>query len=274
MKGGRKLAGAPARVLHDRGEKRNVVADAFDGESIERVGLRVDRLLAGLGVGDKLGDHRIVIERDLAALEDAGVVAHRHAVVLAFGRRPVAHQPADRGREIAIRVLGIDAALDRPAVELDVALLEAQRLARGDADHLLDEIDAGDELGHRMLDLQPGVHLQEIEAAVLAGDELHRAGAVVADRLRERDRLLAHFGARLGVEQRARRFLDDFLVAALDRALALAEIDDVAVLVAQHLDFDVARIGDEFLDEDAIVAETRFRLRAGAGEILRHLALG
>jgi len=29
------------------------------------------------------------------------------------------------------------------------------------------------------------------------------------------------------------------------------------VLVAEHLDFDMARIGDEFLDEDAIVAEGR-----------------
>ncbi len=120
-----------------------------------------------------------------------------------------------------------------------------------------------------MLDLQPRVHLQEIEAAVLAGDELDGAGAIVADRLGERDRLLAHCCARLGIEQRARRLLDDLLVAALDRAFALAEIDDVAVLVAQNLDFDVARIGDEFLDEDAIIAEARFRLRPGAREALR-----
>ena len=43
------------------------------------------------------------------------------------------------------------------------------------------------------------------------------------------------------------------------------------MLVAQDLDFDVARIGDEFLDEHAVVAETRFRLRAGARETFRHL---
>ena len=76
-------------------------------------------------------------------------------------------------------------------------------LAGGDADHLLDQIDAGDELGHRMLDLQPRVHLEEVEAPVLAGDELDRAGGVVADRLGERDRLLAHRRARRLVEQRA-----------------------------------------------------------------------
>ena len=41
---GRQLACAPARMLHDRREERNIVADALDGESIERVGLGVDRL--------------------------------------------------------------------------------------------------------------------------------------------------------------------------------------------------------------------------------------
>ena len=146
-----------------------------------------------------------------------------------------------------------------------------ERLAGGDADHLLDQIDAGDQLGHRMLDLQPRVHLQEVEALVLSGDELDRAGAVVADGYSQRDRLLAHFLAGRFVEQRARRFLDDFLVAALDRAFALAEIDDMAVLVAQHLDLDMARIGDEFLDEDAVVAEARFCFRAGAGKSVFHL---
>ena len=43
-----------------------------------------------------------------------------------------------------------------------------------------------------MLDLQPRVHLQKIEAAILAGDELNGAGAVVAHRLCQRDRLFAH----------------------------------------------------------------------------------
>src|SRR6202142_3439260 len=106
-----------------------------------------------------------------------------------------------------------------------------------------------------MLDLQPRVHLEEIEALVLPGDELDGAGAVVADRFGERDRLLAHLLAGGGVEQRAWRLLYHLLIAALDRTFALAEIDDVAVLVAQHLNLDMARIGDEFLDEHAVVAE-------------------
>ena len=70
------------------------------------------------------------------------------------------------------------------------------------------------------------------------------------------------------------RLLDDLLVAALDRAFALAEIDHVAVLVAEHLDLDVARIGDELLDEDPVVAEGGCGFRLGAGEALGDLARG
>src|SRR3546814_12803967 len=41
----------------------------------------------------------------------------------------------------------------------------------------------------------------------------------------------------------------------LDRAFALVQIKDIAVLVAEDLDLDMARVQDEFLDENAIVAE-------------------
>ena len=144
-------------------------------------------------------------------------------------------------------------------------------LAGGDADHLLDEIDAGDHLGDGMLDLQPGVHLEEVEALVLRDHELDRAGGIVVDRSRQGDGLLAHAAARLGVEQRRGRLLDDLLVAPLDRAFALGEVDAGAVLVAEHLDLDVAGVLDELLDEDPVVAERRLGLRARSLERLRDI---
>ena len=45
--------------------------------------------------------------------------------------------------------------------------VHGQVAAGGDADLLEDEIDAGDHFGHRMLDLDAGVHFDEIELAVL-----------------------------------------------------------------------------------------------------------
>ena len=213
------------------------------------------------------------MDRDLAALLHAGVVAHGDAVLARFRRRAVFHQPPDRGQEVAERVLGIDARFHRPAGQRDVLLRQRELLAGGDADHLLDEVDAGDQFGDGMLDLQAGVHLEEEEALVLACDEFHGAGEVVIHGLGQRDRLLAHLAPRGLVEQRRRRFLDDLLVAALDRAFALAEIDHVAVLVAEHLDFDMAGIDDEFFDEDAVVAERGLCLGLGEVEALGDLAL-
>ena len=121
-----------------------------------------------------------------------------------------------------------------------------------------------------MLDLQAGVHFEEVEALVLAGDKLHRAGGIIIDRLGESHRLRAHRGAGRGIEQGRRRLLDDLLIAALDRTFALAEMNHIAVAVAEHLDFDVARIDDEFLDEHAVVAKRRRGLGLRARKTLDH----
>ena len=49
-------------------------------------------------------------------------------------------------------------------------------------------------------------------------------------------------------------------MAALDRALALAEVHDVAVMIAEDLELDVARRLEVLLDVDVADAERRFRL--------------
>ena len=158
---GRELALAPARMVHQRRQERNVVPDAVDIEGIERGRLRLDRGRPRRRMRDEFGDHRIVMDRDLAAFLHAGVVAHGDAVAAHFRRRAVFHQPPDRRQEIAERIFGIDAGFHRPAGQRDVLLRQRKLFAGGDADHLLDEVDAGDEFGHGMLDLQPRVHLQE-----------------------------------------------------------------------------------------------------------------
>ena len=65
-----------------------------------------------------------------------------------------------------------------------------------------------------------------------------------------------------GVHCRRGRLLDQLLVAALDRAVALAELDDVAVRVAEDLDLDVARVGEVALQVDRAVAEEALPLAA------------
>jgi hypothetical protein len=111
-------------------------------------------------------------------------------------RRAEDDQAAGARQEAAHRILGVDAALDRPAGARDVGLREGELLAGGDADHLLDQVEPGDRLGDRVLDLEPRVHLEEVEALVLADDELDRSRRLVVHRLGERHRLLAHRLAR------------------------------------------------------------------------------
>ena len=129
-----------------------------------------------------------------------------------------------------------------------------------DANLPLHEVDAGHELGDRMLDLEARVHLEEVELAVAVEQELARAGVHVAGGLRGAHRRLAHRAPQLRRHGDARRLLDHLLVAALHRALALAERQHRAVLVAEHLDLDVARADDVLLDVHRVVAEGVLRL--------------
>src|SRR5205823_1613497 len=112
-----------------------------------------------------------------------------------------------------------------------------------------------------MLDLDPAVQLEEVEVAAFE-HELDRARARVADRAGEADRRVAHRRAQGRIERGRRRLLEHFLVPPLDRALALAEANGVAVRVAEQLDLDVPRPLDVPLGEDPVVAEGRLRLPA------------
>ena len=99
-----------------------------------------------------------------------------------------------------------------------------------------------------MLDLDARVHLHEIKTAVLVEQEFKCPGARVADLLARLDGDRAHFLALLLCDRGRRSFFEQFLMTALDRAFALAEMDTVAVLVRQHLDLDVTRSFDVSLD--------------------------
>ncbi len=120
-----------------------------------------------------------------------------------------------------------------------------------------------------MLDLDPPVQLEEVEVAP-GEHELRSACAHVADRLGEADGGVAHLLSQRGVECGRGRLLEHFLVAPLDRALALAERDD-PLAVAEQLDLDVARPLDVALAEHTVVAECGFRLALRGVECLVEL---
>jgi hypothetical protein len=158
------------------------------------------------------------------------------------------------------------------AAQAHVLLAQRQRLARGHAQLQLDQIEPGHGLGHRVLDLQARVHLHEIEPALGVEQALERAHPLIADRPCRRDRGRAHALAQRRVDGRRRRLLDDLLVAPLHRAVALAEVNRVAVAVGQHLDLDVARVGDDTFEDQAVVPKGVARLGACAAQQLGKVA--
>ena len=170
-----------------------------------------------------------------------------------------------------LRILGIDARFDRRAGAADLALLERQRLSGGDPELPFDQVEAGHRFGHRMLDLEPRVHLEEVEVAGLEaarriGDEFDRACADVTCGQRRLGRGFGHGGARLLGQSGRRAFLDHLLMPALGRTVAFVEVDASPMRVGEHLQFDVAGRGDVFLDQHPSVAERRLRLADGALE--------
>ena len=135
-----------------------------------------------------------------------------------------------------------------------MAPVEGRKLCAGSS------VDAGHRLRNRVLHLQARVHLQEVKFALRRDHKLHRAGVEVAHRLRQPQGRRAHRVAQRGRHHGRRRLLDDLLVAPLDGAFPLEEMDEVAVVIAQHLDLHVAHRGEIFLHQDALVAEGGRRL--------------
>jgi hypothetical protein len=136
-------------------------------------------------------------------------------------------------------------------------------MASGDGDLQFDEIEAGDLLGDRMLDLEAGVHFEKIKIEIGVDEKFDGACVGVSACARETDGGIAHLFAEVGSHDRRRCFFDHFLVAALDGAFAFAERDDAAVMVGENLDFDVVRLFEIFFEVESGIAESVQRFGAG-----------
>ncbi len=159
------------------------------------------------------------------------------------------------------------------AAARDVCLCHWQRLARSHAQLPLHQVESGDHLGDRVLDLQARVHLQEIELATVV-QELDRPCALVCDRLRGRDGRGTHGPPRRVREPWRRRLLDHLLVASLQRAVTFVQVYGMAVRIGEHLDLDVPAALDKTLEQHAIIAERLGCLAPRARERLGKVRCG
>ena len=109
-----------------------------------------------------------------------------------------------------------------------------------------------------MLDLDTGVDLDEVVAALLVNQELGRAGVPVAYTLREPDRVrkdrLADLLGRVG----GGGDLDDLLVTTLYGTVTFEKVDGIAKRVSKELDLNVTGTFEEPLNKDGAITECRF----------------
>ena len=89
-----------------------------------------------------------------------------HANPRPTGKPQVGHGSGIRP-EVALRILGQHAVLNGVAGQPDVALAQARWFTGRDLQLRPDDIDAGDSLGCRVLDLDAGVGLDEVEAVLV-----------------------------------------------------------------------------------------------------------
>src|SRR5574343_1885246 len=239
-----------AGVLHQLLVQRDIRLDALNAHFGQGNAHAAHGLLAGIAIRDDLGNH--------------GVVMRRNGVALINVRSDTDPGAARRMRELDLAgrwheregIFGVDAAFDGVATEFDITLLVAQLLAEGDANLFLDDIDAGNGLGHRMLALDAGIHLDEVELTVFV-QEFEGPGTTVADLAAGIGTKFANAADQTGRDMRCRRFFDHFLMTTLHGAVTLAQINRILVLVGQHLDFHVARVFQEFFHVDRRIAESR-----------------
>ncbi len=273
--GGVALAGEERRVIDDVFEKADIGLHPADAELLQRPVHGAGGIGKGQAVRGDLHQQRIVKGGDLrSGIAGGGIEAHAET-----GSRPVCLDRAVVGRELVLGVLGRHAALDGKAVEPDVLLaLDAdfgvgELVPLGHPDLRLHQVASGDHLGNRVLDLDARIGLDEVEVLVLVHQEFDGAGIDVVDRLGDLQRVVADLLAFLLGQIQRRSDFDHLLVTALNGTVALEEMDDVAMLVAEDLHLDVLGILDIFFEKNGCVAERRLRLGCGALEPLEELLL-
>src|SRR5580704_17423828 len=223
--------------------------DALDHEAVEGTVHSRYGFGAVVAVGDYFGDQRIVIRRD----DRVGIACRVHTDARTAGNAEGGNTSGAGDK--SFRVFGVDAAFDGMAGKFDGAEDVGEFFPGGYADLRFYQVHTGDHCGYGMLHLNARVHFDEVEVAGFFAQEFDGPGAGIADFLERVDYLFADALARGGVHGDGGGFLENFLVTSLQRAFAFAEMDHVAVLVAEYLEFDVARMLEQFFDVDIGTAE-------------------
>src|SRR5690606_3506713 len=115
------------------------------------------------------------------------------------------------------------------------------------------------------LDEEPFVPVEIVE-------KFHRASIVVTDLLRDADGGLAQFVHHLAGKTETRSDFDDLLVAPLDGAIALVQVNHTSVAVAEDLHLDVLGPRNVLFQEDGGIPKRTSGLGLRLVEQIRQFA--
>src|SRR5215510_2058268 len=97
-----------------------------------------------------------------------------------------------------------------------------------------------------MLDLEPRVHFKKEVIAVFIDQKFNCPYIVIIGYAGDFDGSFTHTPAQIWIVETGRAFFDYLLMAALDGAFSFAQMNNVAVPVGDHLNFNMPRAPDIF----------------------------
>ncbi len=259
------------RVAQQVDDEIDVGRYAPDAELAQGPDHPVDRQIGRLRPGRNLDQQRVVIARD----DCAGIGSAAIQTDAVASGRTIGGDPAVVGNEVVLRVFRRHPALQRMAHQAYALLARNARrfgqcLALGDQDLGLHDVNAGHLFGDGMFDLHAGVHLDEVELALVhIHQEFDCAGTFIVHMLADALAQLADLGALRVGQVGGGGALDNLLVAALHGAVAFIKVIDGAVLVAEDLHLDVAGAQDHLFQIALAIAEGGL----GLAPTLQHLGL-
>src|SRR5206468_5435083 len=160
----------------DTAQKFDVCTNSKQHEIIKSALHTINRGLASGRPNDHLGKQRIKVVTHQRTASNAAIKPD------AGPRRwLIDFDLSNRGSKIFLGNLGVDTALDGVAGLPQIILPVGQLFAGCDPHLLADQIQSCRHLCHRMLDLQSGVHLEEVEPAPGIENKFDRSGATVSD---------------------------------------------------------------------------------------------
>src|SRR5665648_26986 len=90
-----------------------------------------------------------------------------------------------------------------------------------------------------MFNLKPGIHFQKVEIPIVINQKFYGSGSFVIYGTGGFNSIFAHFFTQFGRHQWGRSFFDHFLMPALNRTFTFEQMNEVSVLIAQNLKFNM-----------------------------------